>query len=369
LATTTALFLAAICPRLRLPLHALAAGNAVFGITRIVSLAWQIPLADEFLILWAPRVLLAATFTTAVYLVWERRRGSHNILLATALLLPSGLQLLFTPVAIQSIRGDRALAMTYLPVWGVYLDPRILANLLFAALALLGLYLRHRSEQQRQAELDRDLTAARAIQQSLLVAEAPPGFTVDAVCIPASEVGGDFYQTLPGEDGSLLVVTGDVSGKGLPAALLVAAISGALGDLSSRRPAEVLAHLNRAIHGKIRGGFVTCICLLFEPGRARVRIANAGHLPPLINGEFVDGAPGIPLGLTHDAEYEETEAQAERVILLSDGVIEAVNKSGELYGFDRATRFGAMAAAEIANIAQAWGQSDDITVVTVSRAA
>ena len=367
--TTTALFLAAICPRLRIPLYALAAGNAAFGITRIVSLAWQIPLADEFLILWAPRVLLAATFATAAYLVWERRRGSHNILLATALLLPSGFQLLFAQVGIQSLRGDRALAMTHLPVWGMYLDPRILANLLFAALALLGLYLRHRSEQQRQAVLDRDLSAARAIQQSLLVAEAPPGFSVDAVCIPASEVGGDFYQTLTGEDGSLLVVVGDVSGKGLPASLLVAAITGALGDLASRRPSEVLEHLNRAIHGKTRGGFVTCICLLFEPGASVVRIANAGHLPPLIDGDFIEGSPGIPLGLAPGVEYEETEAQAERVILLSDGVIEAANKNGELYGFDRATQFGAMAAAEIANIAQARGQSDHITVVTVSRAA
>lgn len=111
---------------------------------------------------------------------------------------------------------------------------------------------------------------------------------------------------------------------------------------------------------------MTCICLLFEPGAANIRIANAGHLPPLIGGTFVEGAPGIPLGLTRDAEYEETEVPAgDRVILLSDGVIEAANARGELYGFDRATRFGSMSASEIAGAAQSWGQNDDITVVTV----
>jgi hypothetical protein len=163
--TGTALFLAAICPRLQIPLYAVAAMNAIFGLTRIPSLAWQFSIADAFGTLWTPRILLGATFATAAFLVWERRRGSHSLLLAAALLVPSALQLLFAQVGLQSVLGDRALAMTYLPFWGMYLDPRILANILFAALALLGLYLRHRGEQQRQAVIDLDLSAARHPRQ------------------------------------------------------------------------------------------------------------------------------------------------------------------------------------------------------------
>jgi len=119
---------------------------------------------------------------------------------------------------------------------------------------------------------------------------------------PAKSVA-DFYQLLPADDGSLLVVVGEVSGKGLEPAMLVAVIVGALGDLTSRVPAEVLIHLNQVVMGKTRGGFVTCCCAMFRLD-GTVEIANAGHIAPYVQGRELEIAPGLPVGIFSDAEYE-----------------------------------------------------------------
>ena len=193
---------------------------------------------------------------------------------------------------------------------------------------------------------------------------------MDAVYLPASEVGGDFYQVLDLESGSRLVVVGDVSGKGLRAAMLVSVAVGALRAAQSDSPAEVLAVMNSALCGSSGGGFVTCCCVRVDPNGEAV-IANAGHLPPYLAGREAETDPGLPLGVVRGAEYTETrvtlEANGEALVLFSDGVVEAENAQRELFGFDRTREIAGKSAQEIADAAKAWGQNDDITVVTVRR--
>ncbi|MGA7521240.1 MAG: SpoIIE family protein phosphatase [Acidobacteriaceae bacterium] len=236
-------------------------------------------------------------------------------------------------------------------------------------LALLVFLVRRFSLARKEEErLAAEFEAARTIQ-SLLIPAAPPatpGFQVENVYLPAAEVGGDFFQVAPGEDGSLLVVVGDVSGKGLKAAMTVSAIVGALRDSEDRQPARVLAHLNRVLRGQ-SGGFVTCsVALIADDGG--MTIATAGHLPPYRNGEEMPVPSGLPLGIVTEASYEERRfalAPGDRLTFLSDGVVEARNAAGELFGFERTRQISLQPAEQIAQAAQAHGQEDDITVVTL----
>jgi hypothetical protein len=215
--------------------------------------------------------------------------------------------------------------------------------------------------------LDAELEAARQVQALLLQpAGRSPGYLVQTSYRPAREVGGDFYFTsaLPGD--ALLLVTGDVSGKGLRAAMLVNLVIGALRRESTGSPAEVLAGLNQVLCGQTAGGFVTCCCARFDPGGA-VTVANAGHLPPYVDGAELEIAGGLPLGVSPDATSEETVVRGEYFTFVSDGVVEAANSQAELFGFDRTRHISAQPAGAIAEAARAWGQNDDITVVTVRR--
>ena len=191
---------------------------------------------------------------------------------------------------------------------------------------------------------------------------------MESVYIPAQEVGGDFFQVLPGVDGSLLVIVGDVSGKGLKAAMTVSTIIGALRDFPKRQPSEVLAHLNRVLYGQITG-FATCCAVLIEQNGATT-LSNAGHLPPYCNGQAwpVDG--GLPLGLTADAAYAEFNfalGPHDHLTFISDGVLEATNKNKELFGFERTQAISSQSAKAIARAAMDFGQEDDITVLTLAR--
>ncbi|HEV2323772.1 MAG TPA: SpoIIE family protein phosphatase [Terracidiphilus sp.] len=241
----------------------------------------------------------------------------------------------------------------------------------FVLSLLLFLVRRFSAARQEEARLSQEMEAARSVQ-SLLIPAAPPatpGFAVEHIYLPASEVGGDFFQVLPGDDGSLLIVVGDVSGKGLQAAMTVSAIVGALRDGHERRPAQVLAHLNRILSGQI-GGFVTCSATLIADDGAMI-VANAGHLPPYRNGEELAVPSGLPLGMLADASYEEQSyelAPTDRLTFISDGVVEARNAKGELLGFDRMAALTRKPAAEIAEAPQRWGQQDDITVLTLALA-
>lgn len=219
-----------------------------------------------------------------------------------------------------------------------------------------------------------ELEAAREVQHVLVPDTLPPtpGLAIATAYHPAQEVGGDFFQILPLPSGATLVVIGDVAGKGVPAALTVSLVVGTLRTLAdyTESPAAILAGLNRRLHG--RGtGFTTCLALRFDPADTQARrpltLANAGHLPPYVNGTELVTESNLPLGLDPDAIFAESVHRlrvADHLAVLTDGVPEAM-QGRELFGFDRTAGLSRDSAAGIAAAARQFGQSDDITVLTV----
>lgn len=245
-------------------------------------------------------------------------------------------------------------------------------GLIFLLSLLIFLMRRFSLARKEEERLALEFEAAKSVQSLLIPsrAQVTPGFTVESVYLPAHEVGGDFFHIQHGDDASLLIVVGDVSGKGLKAAMTVSAIIGALRNEQERQPAQILANLNRVLHGQITG-FATCAAASIAANGA-LTIANAGHLSPYRNGKEMAIANGLPLGITPTASYEETHfklAPGDRLTFISDGVIEAANGKRELFGFDRTEQIITQPAAAIADAAQRWGQDDDITVLTVARLA
>ncbi len=218
-----------------------------------------------------------------------------------------------------------------------------------------------------------ELEAARSVQQVMIPEEIPevPGFTITTMYQPAGQVGGDFFQVMPTAGGGVLLVVGDVSGKGLPAAMTVALIVGGLATLIEHTdsPAELLAGLNRRLLRR-GSGFTTCLALRAERD-GNVTLANAGHLAPYCSGEEVEVSSGLPLGLLADAEYSENRfvlRAGEQITLVTDGVVEARSNTGELFGFARTLSISRQSARSIVETAQAFGQEDDITALTLQLA-
>jgi hypothetical protein len=243
---------------------------------------------------------------------------------------------------------------------------------LFFLLALLVFLIRRFTLARRQEErLAGEFEAARQVQQVLLPDELDqcPGFTVECIYQPADQVGGDFFQQIADGQSGMLIVVGDVSGKGLPAAMLVSVLVGAIRAEAAHGtdPAILLASLNTRMMGRANGGFTTCLAA-YLTADGLLTIANAGHLPPYLNGQELDVPGSLPLGLLAHANYECISAQlapGDRLTFVSDGVVEAQSKSGELFGFDRTRDLSRQTAGRIAQAAHAFGQLDDITVVTV----
>jgi hypothetical protein len=215
-----------------------------------------------------------------------------------------------------------------------------------------------------------ELHAASTVQQLLLqgASRPTPGFQVESVYLPASEVGGDFFFVSPAPDGSVTAIVGDVSGKGLTAAMRVAMILGALRRETSHDPGEILFGLNNALIAQGQLGFTTACCIRISLS-GEYTLANAGHIAPYLSGRELDTPSALPLGLIRDQTYELTQGHlrsGERLVLLSDGVPEARSHAGELYGFERLSSLTLMAAQDIAEAAQVFGQEDDITVLTLA---
>ena len=215
-----------------------------------------------------------------------------------------------------------------------------------------------------------ELHAASTVQQLLLqsASRPTPGFQLESVYLPASEVGGDFFFVSSAQDGSLTAIVGDVSGKGLTAAMRVAMILGVLRSETSLEPGDILAGLNNALIVQGQLGFTTACCIRISLS-GEYTLANAGHISPYLSGREVMTPAALPLGLVPHQTYELIHgklALGERLVFLSDGVPEARSANGELYGFDKLASLTLMPARDIAEAAQQFGQEDDITVLTLA---
>lgn len=342
----------------------------------LVWLTWQGRLPGTVYLLIEASIILPAALLLPILLFLWYRSGNRE---AGWLILPSLLPA--TNIAL----GDLGSISIYLgwrrfdflddpiQIGAAQVQASDLGCLLFLLAIAVVIFFRFTRVSREQARAAGELNAAREIQQRLVPASLPEltGFRLEAAYLPAQEVGGDFYQVLEQKDGSALIVVGDVSGKGLKAAMTGALAIGALRTLAAENlgPAALLTRLSRQIRETQDSGFITCVCTRIGPEGAGT-LANAGHLAPYRRGEELQVDPGLPLGIDPNVEYTETQFQLEpgdSLTLLSDGVVEAMNPGGQLFGFDRTREVSTQSAHSIAAAAQAFGQEDDITVLTLTR--
>jgi hypothetical protein len=227
-----------------------------------------------------------------------------------------------------------------------------------------------RKREQWKAEIEQ----ARQVQHVLIPEELPTvsGFAIESEYRPAREVGGDFFQILPRPDGSVLIVVGDVTGKGLQAGMLVALIVGAVRTAVQYHsdPLTLMNSLNDRLWGR---GRASATCLILRITRdGQVTMANAGHLPPYLNGAEVPMEGSLPIGVIPGAEFFVTHftmAPGDTLMLMSDGVAEAQDEHKQLFGFERIQQMlqKPISAAALASAAEAFGQEDDILVLRIQR--
>jgi hypothetical protein len=262
-------------------------------------------------------------------------------------------------------------------VHGVIFQAAQLAAIALFISILYAVYRYNTEQRSRQLLLEREMHSAREIQQ-VLIPEALPsleGFAITSAYRPALEVGGDFFQIIREESGSTIVALGDVSGKGMKAAMNVSLIVGVLRSSSDSAisPVRMLERLNRCLCGRLQGGFVTAIILRLHAD-GYVTLANAGHLPPFLTQRELEIDGSLPLGLLPSASYDEVSIllhPGDQLSLYTDGLLEARSATGELYGFDRLHTLLASrpSAQQASDAAVAFGQDDDITVLTLTRLA
>jgi serine phosphatase RsbU (regulator of sigma subunit) len=242
--------------------------------------------------------------------------------------------------------------------------------------------------------IEQELRVARTIQQASLPKDMPllDGWQITPYYQPAREVGGDFYDFFELEDGRVGVAVGDATGKGMPAALAGSATSSMLRAvaqaLGSSSPGEVLSRVNETLVARIPANmFVTCFYCILDPKSARLSYANAGHdLPYLHRSGAAEElrARGMPLGLMPRMGYEEKEIVLERddsALLYSDGLVEAHDPEGEMFGFpklralvaehgDEERSLGEVLLEELHSfVGEGWEQEDDITLLTLRHSA
>ena len=265
-------------------------------------------------------------------------------------------------------------------VWfpfGFQFSLRQLASLLLVTALSLLLLRRLIKSIRHQRQIALDVKQAQEVQQVILPEQRAvmQGLEIESEYRPALEVGGDFFQIVPiAQDGSLLIVAGDVAGKGLQAGMLVALLVGAIRTAAQFNPdpVVVLDALNQRLRGRGEA-FATCLALRISADGAVV-LVNAGHPTPYLNTKAVDIEGSLPLGMLDTPEFSMRRFQlapGDRLMLLSDGIVEAMDASGQLLGFDRVQILlrRSKSAAEIADAAQAFGQQDDISVIAVTRIA
>src|SRR5215218_7735862 len=291
---------------------------------------------------------------------------------------PRGRELAFMPVFIHRIEGGK------------------IAEEWTANMGLSELLRRQRLEQviAERERVEQELQVARRIQLASLPKEVPTleGWQIAPYYQPAREVGGDFYDFYELDDGRVGLVVGDATGKGVPAALVENATCAFLGGVaiaSGSSPGEALARVNEKVSARIPPNmFVTCFYCILEPESGRLLYANAGHDLPYLHhrngGEAEElRARGMPLGLMPGMSYEEGEVSLRKgdcVLFYTDGLVEAHDPKGEMFGFPRLRRLvaehgeesslGVFLLEELYSfVGEGWEQEDDITLLTLKRSA
>jgi serine phosphatase RsbU (regulator of sigma subunit)/predicted ester cyclase len=267
------------------------------------------------------------------------------------------------------------------------------------SIGTLGLRLRGvRLEQERieRERVEQELRVARRIQQAALPKEVPTleGWRISPFYEPAREAGGDFYDFHLLSEGRLGLAVGDATGKGVPAALVMSTTCGmlrAVSQASDYSPGEVLERVNEALFPYIPSNmFVTCFYCVLDPKSGQLVYANAGHDLPYLHHRSGDAeelrARGMPLGLMPGTSYEQKETTlvpGESALFYSDGLVEAYDPKGEIFGFPRLRKLVAEHAPEERSSSlgdsllkelytftgEGWEQEDDITLLTLRRIA
>ncbi len=343
------------------------------GMCALASVLWDLGRNRPGSLLWfnRPLVLIAGSLIVA-HLLWhwltDRLRPGYTTAAAGAVV--------FLGVAVYQTLG------------GAYrLEP--LAMLVFVGSVGHLVARRMLDGERRLVAVSRELELAREIQASILPREVPSVAGVDTAAgyFPCGEVGGDFYDFAPATAHGLGLIVADVSGHGVPAALVASMVKVAFAAEADgvEQPGHVLTRINQVLCGKFTGAYVTACCAHVEPGRGVLRIACAGHPSPWILRR--DGAlerlhlSGLLLAFDPRASYETSEVPiraGDRLVFLSDGLVEATNATGEFFGesvFPRLIADGRLLAAKafldhtVASL-QAWIPSphhlqDDVTVIVV----
>jgi len=260
-------------------------------------------------------------------------------------------------------------------VLGFQVSLGVASTMLSLLLVTLMLSRRFLESQRRQVRWGWEVEQAREVQRVLIPAKLPqvPGLKIESEYRPAREVGGDFFQIIPDPNhGSVLLVFGDVTGKGLCAGMLVALIVGVIHTAakSSNDPVFILSSINEHLCDRVGAG-ATCLVMHIDRDGAVV-LANAGQLPPYLNGVEIEMEGALPLGTIPDAQYSTVHLHLEggdTLILMSDGVVEAQNEKGVLFGFDRISSLLRTSTdpRDLAEAAQHFGQKDDILILKVER--
>jgi len=255
-----------------------------------------------------------------------------------------------------------------------------LAGHIATAIENARMFQRERKEKER---MRKELDEAHRIQLRLLPAQSPaiPGFAVNGLCVPCHEVGGDWYDYIPLQDGRFAIVLADVSGKGMGAALLMSSTRAVLRLVAETGlpPGEVLSRVNSILLKDFpTGKFVTMVYGLLDPKQRSIVFANAGHLHPLLvdssGTHFLATDTGLPLGI-QECSFSERRvemASGNRLVFYSDGVTEAMNSSLQQYGetrlHDHIVKPSATVQSlldDVRSFTASQPASDDVTVVMI----
>lgn len=295
--------------------------------------------------------------------------------------LRAGLAILALTAVVDNLRGLQVIA------WPSFEVEPLGATIFIACLGAIGAR-RAVESAERLSAIDRELGIARRIQASILPSAMPrvPGLAVSARYEPMTAVAGDFYEFLDGRERGLGILVADVSGHGVPAALIASMVKVAIAAQRSKadHPAAVLTGLNETLTGQLGGQYVTAAYLFLDRGAGAMRYAAAGH-PPLVRWRA--GEPrtyeveenGLPLGLMEVAQYREVEQAlraGDRFLLYTDGLVDAADPTGEFLGLERVkAEVAANAGLPVDHLAdllvdrvRAWSNGragDDVTVVLV----